>query len=294
MEYKFTNNPGSSDSIEVRVDGVDVTGSYTRYVGTSMVSLSAENGSLNHVDLNYLAFETYDNPGGYDCLDITGVKVTNGPDWIGGDIQTDDPEPEAGSSESVWNANANIGDNWQDSSVSYCVRLLIPGSQILNSGDAIKLGFQGRSSGDYTMKSVSIAERDQNGNLGDVIDSTWKKVTFYKENETYISDPLASDSWETYSVVVSAGVETISNPINFNIVQGRDYYVTFKIETPSVYINPPSGYSELYFESADHTQDLDWSEVGFGTTRDYHALSNIYITNEPVSPTNLRIIHAGK
>jgi hypothetical protein len=193
----------------------------------------------------------------------------------------EEPDP----SSSAWNADSNIGGGaWHDSSVGYCVRLLIPGTQITQSGNTVKLGFQGRSSGAYRIRSVSIAQRDSSGNVGDIVDSTWKKITFDKKAETYLGEPLIADSWESYEVVVPQGTEKVSNPIRFNIQQGRDYYVTFKIVTPSVYQNPPSGYAELYFQTADHTQNYDWSGTGFSTTEDYHALSNIYITNEVVSP----------
>lgn len=195
-----------------------------------------------------------------------------------------EPTGGSGSSDVVWDAASNIGGGqWYNSGVTYCARILIPGSQITRSGDTIKLGFQGRSSGDYQIKSVSIAQRDSNGNVGDVVDSTWTKVTFNKKGEVY-HDILSGDSWENYNVTVPQGAEKVSNPIRFDIVQGQDYYVTFKIVTPSVYQYPPAGYSELYFDSADHTQDRDWSGTGFGTTQDYHALSNIYITTEMASP----------
>jgi hypothetical protein len=62
-----------------------------------------------------------------------------------------------------------------------------------------------------------------------------------------------------------------------NLKPGTDYYVTFKIDSPSVYLDPPEGYEELYFDSADHTGDIDWSGNGHSVTQDYHALSKIYI-----------------
>ncbi|GEM_PF-1945580 len=169
----------------------------------------------------------------------------------------------------AWSANEQTGDNdWKDSSVTYCVRLLIEGAQINRSGNQIMLGFKGRSSGDYTIRKVSIAERDPNGGEGDVIDSTWTKVTFDGKDET---------TWNTDTITVPAGQEKLSNPISFPIQEGKDYYVTFKIDTPSVYLNPPSTYRELYFWSDDHTTDIDWSSNGHSTTQDYHALSGIYV-----------------
>ncbi|WP_419663495.1 hypothetical protein [Desulfosarcina variabilis] len=165
---------------------------------------------------------------------------------------------------SAWNAFSQTGDtSWKDSSVTYCVRLLVEGSQIAGSANQVKLGFQGRSSGDYTIHGVSIAERDTSANEGDVIDSTWKQVTF------------DGASW-TASTTIPQGTEKLSDPVAIDLKSGTDYYVTLKIESPSVYLNPPSGYRELYFYSADHTTDIDWSGNGHSVTQDYHALTKIY------------------
>ena len=165
---------------------------------------------------------------------------------------------------SAWSAFSQTGDtSWKDSGVTYCVRLLVEGGQITGSANQVKLGFQGRSSGAYTIHGVSIAERDTSANEGDVIDSTWKQVTFDGAN------------W-TASTTIPQGTEKLSDPVALDIKSGTDYYVTLKIESPSVYLNPPSGYRELYFYSADHTTDIDWSGNGHSVTQDYHALTKIY------------------
>ena len=70
--------------------------------------------------------------------------------------------------------------------------------------------------------------------------------------------------------------------------------MTFKIQTPSVYLNPPAFYRELYFLSADHADDIDWSGNGHSTTQDYHALSKIYVISGetpsvPSAPTGLGV-----
>lgn len=187
----------------------------------------------------------------------------------------------------AWSANTQAGDSvWKDSSVSYCVRLLVQGSQLTNGGDHVQLGFQGRANGDYSIQEVSIAERDVNGNEGDVVDSTWTKVTF---------DGNSSTTWSTDSTTVPAGQVKYSDPIPFQIKAGNDYYVTFKIDTPSVYLNPPSTYRELYFDSADHAGDIDWSGNGYLATQDYHALASIYVSGQvasaPPPPTGLHIIN---
>lgn len=169
----------------------------------------------------------------------------------------------------AWSATAQTGDSsWASSTVTYCVRLLIEGSSVTQSGSQIQLGIQGRTSGSYTIRKVSIAERDTTGLEGDVVDSTWTKVTF---------DGNSAGTWATDVITVPAGQEKLSNIIPFMLHAGKDYYVTFKIVTASVYLNPPSTYRELYFYSADHTDDIDWGQNGHDSTQDYHALSRINV-----------------
>jgi hypothetical protein len=142
---------------------------------------------------------------------------------------------------------------------SYNVRLLIEGSRITHLGDKIVLGFQGRSSGAYSIRKVSIAERDASGVTGDVVNSTYKRVTF---------DGKTESTWGTDTVTVSAGTEKLSNGIPFELKAGKDYYVTFIIVSPSVYQDPPSTYRELYFSGTDHSEDIDWVGNGYSTTVD--------------------------
>ena len=169
----------------------------------------------------------------------------------------------------IWKATQQMGDTeWKDSFTTYCVRLLVEGNYVTVSGNKVRLGLQGRGTGGYVIKKVSIAERDISGSLGDVVDFTWTKVTFDGNSET---------TWTNDIVIVPAGQEKLSDPIPFSIQAGKDYYVTFKIETPSVYLNPPSSYQELYFSTEDYTDDKDWSGIGYSTVQDYHALSSICV-----------------
>jgi hypothetical protein len=174
-----------------------------------------------------------------------------------------------------WDALQQTGDTaWKNSGVTYCVRLLVQGNAITKSAGKVRLGFQGRSSGSYTISRVSIAERDLAAVEGNVVATTWTKVTFDGRNES---------TWATDIVTVPAIAEKLSDEIPFSVSPTKDYYVTFKINSPSVYLNPQSGYRELYFEVADHTQDIQWAGTGFLTTQDYHALSGIYYAG-PATP----------
>jgi hypothetical protein len=183
----------------------------------------------------------------------------------------------------VWQATVQAGDTvWKDSAVTYCVRLLIQGQYITQTAGSIRLAFRGRSSGSYTIRRVSIAERDTASAEGDVVDSTWTPVVF---------DGRSSSTWNTDAVTVQAGSEKLSDWIPFTLRAGRDYYVTFKIDTPSVYLDPPSTYRELYFAGADMSAVIDWAGTGYAATRDYHALAAIYAAGgSPSAPSGLRVV----
>jgi len=169
----------------------------------------------------------------------------------------------------AWSATEQTGDyTWKNSSVTRCLRLLIEGSSINQAGTTIRLGFKGRSSGDYKIKKVSIAKRDTSGEEGDVINDTWKEITF---------NGKTTDTWDSDEIIVGEGSEKLSDPISFSVKTGTDYYVTFIILSPSVYLNPTAYYSELYFENDDYTSKLDWSATGYLTAQKCHTFSKIYV-----------------
>ncbi len=194
--------------------------------------------------------------------------------------------PPPTTSDIIWSATAQTGDTvWKESAVMRCVRLLIQGSQIKQSGNVIQLGFRGRPGTSYTIQEVSIAEKDANVAQGNVLDATWNRVTFNGR-------PLSS--WKTDVVTIPPGTEKLSDAIPFTIQAGKDYYVTFKINSPSVYLDPPAGYAELYFDTADRSNIMDWSGAGYITDRVYHALSSIRISSgpaiRPAAPKGLTVV----
>jgi hypothetical protein len=82
IEWKIINNPGANDYLYMRVNGVDVTNHLVYYSNV----LNNNNGRLDFPDLNYLKINTYDKTGTRTTVeDIAGLKITNGPDWIGGE-----------------------------------------------------------------------------------------------------------------------------------------------------------------------------------------------------------------
>lgn len=87
LEFKVTGGGSSSGSIVVRLDGVDITSDMVLEDGGG-ATLSTNNGGLTIPAINYTYLSMY-----YDSfhsstnnfIDIAGYKVTDGPDWIGGD-----------------------------------------------------------------------------------------------------------------------------------------------------------------------------------------------------------------
>ena len=177
-----------------------------------------------------------------------------------------------------WSAVDQTGDTtWTDSTATWCVRALVESGSVIASGDTVMIGFQGRTSSNYTLRKVSIAAKDPSGYDGDVIDSTWTRVTF---------DGNAEATWSDDSILVQAGSEKLSDPIPFQMQAGNDYYVTFILEAPASYLVAPAYYTQLYFNGgADHTDDIDWSSNGH---RSYdgrlHALSSIYVSGDGGAP----------
>jgi len=173
----------------------------------------------------------------------------------------------------LWNAEAQTGDSsWSNSGVTWCVRVLVQGDSITSPGSPISLGFQGRTSGDYTIRKVSIAERDMNGAEGDVMNSTWTRVIF---------DGRSTATWANDQVTIPEGAIKRSDSMSLYITPEKDYYVTFLLESPSVYLIAPSGYRELYFDGEDHTDDVDWSGNGHSTRLErLHAFSSIDVVFE--------------
>lgn len=83
LEYKISNAGGSSGTVLVRLDGVDIT---SKMVDYNNVSITSRNGALTLAAANYVNVETYDKSGYSGAfVDITGIKVTNDTGWIGGD-----------------------------------------------------------------------------------------------------------------------------------------------------------------------------------------------------------------
>jgi len=82
FEAKISGGGTASGSVEVRIDGVDVSDTFAIEGGDS---LADDAGTMNLNACNYIALQTYDresNEG--STVDISGLKVTDD-GWIGGD-----------------------------------------------------------------------------------------------------------------------------------------------------------------------------------------------------------------
>lgn len=80
-EFKISGGDTSNGSIEVRIDGVDITEDLWRE--STGHYLDEDNGSFSLPAMNYIAIETYDGPSVGRKFDITGLKVAD-VGWIGG------------------------------------------------------------------------------------------------------------------------------------------------------------------------------------------------------------------
>lgn len=84
LEYKITGGGSSSGTVLVRLNGLDITSSI-KSEGDDH-SITADNGSLTIETLNYLSIGTYYGQAeAGEWEHVTGFKITDGPDWIGGD-----------------------------------------------------------------------------------------------------------------------------------------------------------------------------------------------------------------
>jgi len=265
--------PTSNPSYETTNAAVAVSGEVFDDIGISSVTWSNDRGGNGSA--------TYHQAGG--TFAIASISLQAGDNLItvtatdsSGQTAHDTLAVRLSDQSAAWSASAQTGDSsWSDSSVRYCVRLLVEKEHLNSYGNTVQLAFQGRQVGSYSIAKVSIAARDANDLVGNVVDSSWTRVTF---------DGNTDSTWATDLLTVPAGQEKLTDRIPFSIEAGKDYYVTFKINTPSVYLGPPSTYRELYFPSEDRTDDVDWAGNGHGTTQDFHALTKIYVTSETIVP----------
>lgn len=84
LEYKMQNAGTGNGSIEVRLDGNDITG-MLRSNDTGRIDIESRQGNIYICPLNYLYVSNYSNGPDGEWLDIAGMKITDGPDWIGED-----------------------------------------------------------------------------------------------------------------------------------------------------------------------------------------------------------------
>ena len=71
-----------------------------------------------------------------------------------------------------------------------------------------------------------------------------------------------------------------------SIDPNKSYYISFKIVTPSVYLDMGNsgGYEELYYYNEDQSSTLDWTTAD--AISDYHAFSRLYaVTTSSSAPT---------
>ena len=83
FEVKITGGGTSNGVVLVRLNGADITANMNNYVNGR--SLSADNGSFTIPSINNINIENYDKAGySGPWLHIARLKITDGPNWIGG------------------------------------------------------------------------------------------------------------------------------------------------------------------------------------------------------------------
>ena len=153
-----------------------------------------------------------------------------------------------------WNALNEIGSTaWYDSDVKWCIRSKIDGNTIHGQGNNVVITFGNRNYGDYKVKKVSIAEIDPSDPEGNVVDSTWTKVTF---------DDQTEENWNDYEATVLSEREKSSNLIPFTLNNEKSYYVTYQLVGSPPSLRVSSNYTELYFYNDDNADIKDWSSTG--------------------------------
>jgi len=80
LEYKILNPGTSHATVSVRLDGESID----NYLVSDHLggTLASKAGTLTIPSLNYVNVTTYNSWSG-EILDIAGLKITDGPDWIG-------------------------------------------------------------------------------------------------------------------------------------------------------------------------------------------------------------------
>ncbi len=258
--------PTSGDSYTSSGSSINISG--TASDDSGVTSVSWENNRGGGGDASGTTSWSVTNIALFDGVNIITVTTTDTNNQTSTDVIT--VNVTASDVVQTWGAEEQTGQTgWSDSSATWCVRVPLIGSSVMNSGNQVKISFKGRASGDYRVRKASIAERDTNGGLGAVVDSTWTRVTF---------DGNSADVWSTNGALVPEGGEKISDPVSFDIQSGKEYYVTFMLESPSSYLSPSTDQSELYYDGIDHSDDIDWTgySVRYGRL---HALYKVYATS---------------
>ena len=179
------------------------------------------------------------------------------PDIVNSSITPIKPD----SSRPLWTAGkqANIQEKivfWEGAvhlEDSRFARVFISRKAIQMDGNKIQLVFRGNKLEDYFISMVSIAQKLPDGKIGEIVESTWKKIYFdSKEKEL---------AWDN-KIFVPPLSNKKSMITSFEFSKNADYYVTFFIEGPSDFLRYYSeeetaseNETSLFFYFSDKEQD---------------------------------------
>ncbi|MEH0018669.1 MAG: PKD domain-containing protein [Desulfobacter sp.] len=194
------------------------------------------------------------------------VAVDGAHDVPGGTPYTLKAEWNAGGAEPFvnWQAQEQTGNaDWKHSSWGQrSFRVLVKRTSITMAADRHRLVFKGRTDNAYTLRSVSISQRD--GTTLDVVDETFTTVTFARP-------------WEEPASVPANG-ELVSDAFSLALDANEDYFVTFWLASPALLLSG-TGENVVWTRiNSDDTTVMDWESLAISEAR-----SNLYALEKIIS-----------
>ena len=141
-------------------------------------------------------------------------------------------------------------------------RVLINGSNVRASGKSVVIRFEGRGNGNgvYAIKNVSIGKR-------------------YPRSMTTIGQPTPVQfPGGKQSVIPEEGVQSL--PVQFEIEDNEDYFVTFQVSQPACFLRNPWQNAQTWFSSSGGdklAKSADWGGNQVAVSRNIYGVSKIFV-----------------
>lgn len=138
---------------------------------------------------------------------------------------------------------AGAGAGWEQTTYRY----IILGSEIVRSGNQIRIGLNSSSGGPHVWSDVFIGEQDPYGSVIDILPGSIKRVTWNGDNEVSIS-----------------GTTTVySDWVDFEIDETKTYIVSTYISSDVQYMGYANVASAKMYHKAG-VNEADWNAVSIG------------------------------